>query len=195
VAGVTALDILCAQHLSQLEATGEGTERGKTSVSATVVVGASPQECYRFWRSLDNAPRFMSMIQNVEVRGERTSHWFASLDGKKTVEWDAEITEDQPDRSLAWRSLPGSDFYHSGSVQFEQAAGGRGTLVQASFNYSNPLSAAALLGKLVGKDPEQVLYKDLRRFKQLVETGEIITTDGQSAGRTDGATWLDSIAR
>jgi len=111
------------------------------------------------------------------------------------VEWNAEVEEDIPNKRLAWRARAGSHIWHSGVVDFENAPGGRGTIVRVQMDYGNTLKAIGLLAMPVGKNPGQLIRKQLRRFKQILETGEPITTEGQPAGRRSGATWLDEIAR
>lgn len=186
VLGVTMLDLMCAQDLS--------TNGGPASAHASVMVNRSPEACYRFWHDHENIPRFMSYVERVEPRGDNGSHWVAKGPGGASVEWDSEIRQDTPDRSIAWRSLPGSDIHHAGTVDFEPAPGRRGTLVRVRIDFDKNAHGGTM-ANLLGKASEQQLYKDLRRFKQLVETGEVITTEGQSAGRSEGATWLDNIAR
>jgi uncharacterized membrane protein len=100
------------------------------------------------------------------------------------VEWDSEITADRPGERLAWHSLPGSDVLHAGSVRFEPSTGGRGTLVRVMLHYRAPAGRlGAGLAKLVGADPNSTVREDLRRFKNLIEAGEIPTTRGQPSGR------------
>jgi uncharacterized membrane protein len=191
VAGVTALDIVCARQLSR--GTGFG---GTVRVETSIITNRSPEECYRFWRNFENLPRFMSYLQSVRITGDRNSHWIARGPGDTRIEWDAEMLDDVPNQRITWRSLPGSEFVNSGSVSFERAPGNRGTVVRVQFDYGQPRYAlASAVAKLVGKEPGQLVNKDLRRFKQVLETGDVVTTEGQPAGRTSGATWLDSIAR
>jgi len=191
VAGVTALDILAAQ-----QAAAQAPQARNARLEASLLVNKSPEECYRFWHDVENLPRFMSYVNSVRVTSERRSHWIARTPADAPLEWDSEIVEDIPDQRIAWRSLPGSDVTHSGSVEFERAPGNRGTVIRIQADYGNTAHAlGAALARWFGKNPEQIAYKDLRRFKQLLETGEIITTEGQPAGRTSGTTWLDSIAR
>jgi uncharacterized membrane protein len=192
VAGVTVLDVICAQRLSDGQ-----TQAGRPMrAEANMIIARSPEECYRFWRNFENLPRAMSYLQSVRLTGDRQSHWIAKGPGGVRVEWDAEIVDDIPNQRISWRSLPGSQVTHSGTVEFEAAPGNRGTIVRVQFDYEMAgSSAASTLATLFGKNPEQLANKDLRRFKQLLETGDIITTEGQPAGRTSGATWLDQIAR
>jgi uncharacterized membrane protein len=135
-------------------------------------------------------------LQSVRITGDRHSHWIARGPGDTRVEWDAELVEDKPNERISWRSLPGADISNTGSVSFEPAAGGRGTIVRVQITYGHAgYQLGSFLATLVGKDPEQLVNKDLRRFKQVLETGDVVSTEGQSAGRRSGATWLDSIAR
>jgi uncharacterized membrane protein len=190
VAGVTALDALTARRMS-----GAGAPRRARS---SVIVNKSPEECYRFWRALENLPRFMDYLESVQTVEGNRSRWIARVPGAGRVEWEAEITEDRPNERISWRSLPGSDVPNSGFVSFERAPGGRGTIVRSEIEYRLAGKAmAAPFAKLIGKDPEQMAYKDLRRFKQAIETGEVIRTEGQPSGRRtgEGTGWIDRIAR
>jgi uncharacterized membrane protein len=106
------------------------------------------------------------------------------------VEWDAEITEERPDELIAWCALEGSDVHHAGSIRFSAAPQGRGTFVTVQMQYRPPAGAlGAAVGALFGEDPSQTIKSDLRRFKQLMETGDIITTEGQPAGRASSTSW------
>lgn len=189
VAGVTALDIASAAQLARRErslifARAEGN----------MIVDRSPEECYQFWRNLENLPRFMYYLDTVRPTGDRTSHWIAKGPVGTSIEWDSEIVSDVANRRLAWRSQEGSDVWHTGAVDFERAPGGRGTIVRVQIDYGHPFRGLEGIGTLLGKDPEQLIRKELRRFKQVLETGEVITTEGQSSGRASGQTWLDKVA-
>ncbi|MBV8865930.1 MAG: SRPBCC family protein, partial [Acidobacteriaceae bacterium] len=138
----------------------------------------SAEELYRFWRDFNNLPTFMAHLASVQVTGDKQSHWVANGPGGKQVEWDAEIIDDQPNKYIAWRSLPGSDVDNSGSVSFERAPGGRGTLVKVQINYDPPGGAlAAKVAKLFREEPGQKVQDDLRHFKQVMETGEVVKSD------------------
>lgn len=190
---VTALDYLCAKELSEQHA-----QHGNPAMhaEANMMINRSPEECYNVWRNFENLPHFMQYLQSVRLTGGRQSHWVGNVPGGATIEWDAEMTEDRPNERIGWRSLPGSQVTNSGTVDFEKAPGGRGTIVRVQMDYNAPgASVASLLAKMIGKEPEQLVNKDLRRFKQYIETGSVITTDGQPAGRRSGTTWLDSVAR
>ncbi len=175
--GVTAVDVLCARQMSQTPEGGEAAS-GALHVTKTIIVGRSPEEVYRFWRDFTNLPTFMKHLQSVEITGEKRSHWKAEGPAGKTVEWDAELVDDQPGTRIGWRSLEGSDVDNSGAVYFERAPGGRGTLVRVELQYAPPGGTiSATLAKLFGKEPGQEVDSDLRAFKQVMETGEIAKSD------------------
>ena len=188
VAGVTALDVCCAQELSRKD--GAATSRRAVRVTKAIMINRPSEELYRFWRNLQNLPRFMTQVESVQVTGEKRSHWMAQGPGGKRVEWDAEIVEDRPNQLIAWRSLEDADVPNRGSVRFEPAPGGRGTVVKVELQYNPPGGViAATVAKLFGQAPEQQVQEDLRRFKRLIEIGEIITTEGQPAGRASSTSW------
>lgn len=178
VAGVTALDILCRRQLN-----GETQQPSAVNTIQSVAVNRTPEECYQFWRDLQNLPRFMQHVESIQVVDGRRSHWVVNGPGGSTVEWDAEITDDVPNEAIAWRSLEGADVDHSGWVRFERGPAGHGTFVKAQITYDPPGGkAGAFLAKMVGKEPGQLVKGDLRRFKHVIETGEIPTIDGQPHG-------------
>jgi uncharacterized membrane protein len=189
VAGVTALDVMCVQKLSR---NGNGHA---ARAEANLIVNVSPQQCYEFWRNFENLPQFMDYLQSVRNTGGQRSHWVAEVGGK-TFEWDAEIESDVPNERITWHSLPGSEVENSGAVEFERAPGGRGTIVRVQMDYGNMMQAlVAAIATVAGKHPEQLIRKELVRFEQVMEVGEVITTEGQSSGRRSGSTWMDRIAR
>jgi uncharacterized membrane protein len=183
VAGVTALDVLASQELDRQRGKAKGV-RKPIPVEATLVVNRSVEECYRFWRNLENLPRFIPNLESVTATGEQKSHWVAKAPAGTRVEWDSQITEDRPNALIAWRSLPGSDVLSTGNVRFEAGLPGRGTIVKLNMHYDAPAGrAGAGVARLLGDDPATQVLLGLRRFKQLLETGEIPTTRGQPAGR------------
>jgi uncharacterized membrane protein len=154
-------------------------------VEKSVTINRSPAELYQFWRKFENLPQFMRHLEAVRVIDATRSHWVAAAPAGTTVEWDAEIINDKPNELIAWRSLEGSDVANAGSVHFEEQANGRGTVVKVALRYAPPAGRlGALVAKLFGEEPERQVEEDLRRFKQLMETGEIVTTEGQPAGRS-----------
>ncbi|MHA3701349.1 SRPBCC family protein [Jatrophihabitans sp. YIM 134969] len=151
--------------------------------STTTVVG-SPDEVYRFWSRLDRLPSFMAHLEDVRVTGEGRSHWRASAPFGRDVEWDAETTDDVPGRRIAWRSLDGAQVPNAGEVSFVAAPGDRGTEVHVALSYDLPGGALGkAVAKYFGEEPSQQLDDDLRRFKQVFETGEVIRSDGAPHGK------------
>jgi uncharacterized membrane protein len=136
------------------------------------------------WRHLDNLPKFMAHLEEVRPDGNGRSHWRAGGPFGRTIEWDAEITEDVPGHRIAWRSVGSADIHNEGSVQFVPAPGGRGTEVHVKLRYELP---GGKLGQAVaryfGEDPRQQLDDDLRRFKQVAETGEVVRSEGAPGGK------------
>lgn len=176
VLAVSALDVICAQQLS---ANGNTTKGGTNQVKKSLIINRSPEEIYQFWRKLENLPRFMPYLESVRETSEGRSHWVAKAPAGSTVEWDAEIIEDRPNELIAWRSLEGADVDNSGSVQFAPATGGRGTIVRVEMEYNPPGGViGAAVAKLFGKEPGQQAQESLRCLKQVMETGEMIVSDG-----------------
>jgi uncharacterized membrane protein len=185
VAGITVLGAVASTRSGNRgKTTGIEGAAGDVYVDRALTVNRSPDECYRFWRDFENFPGFMQHLESVVVMSETRSHWIATGPAGTRVEWDAEIVAEEPGKLLAWSSDEGSDIDHAGIVRFEEAPGGRGTIVHVELQYSPPGgTAGALIAKLFGEEPEQQITDDLRRFKQLLETGEIPTTVGQPSGR------------
>jgi uncharacterized membrane protein len=170
---------------------GTATDNPVVSVSAdrgikveqSITINKSPAEVYRFWRRFENLPRFMNHLESVTTTGEGRSHWVAKAPAGTTVEWDAEIYNEKEGELIAWRSLEGADVDNAGSVRFEPA-GENGTTVRVTLRYDPPGGAVgAAIARIFGENPDQQINEDLRRFKQVMETGEVTTTDGQSSGR------------
>ncbi|HJQ82581.1 MAG TPA: SRPBCC family protein [Candidatus Binatia bacterium] len=179
VAGVTALDALCARALR--EGAGSAAARG-IHVRKAITVNRSQDEVYRYWRDFQNLPRFMKHLESVQPRPDGRWHWTAKGPAGATVEWDAELTAEEPPRRIAWRSLAGSTVRTAGSVRFDPAPGGRGTEVHVELDYDPPAGRlGATVAWLFGRAPEQEVQADLRTFKQVLETGEIATARGPTA--------------
>jgi uncharacterized membrane protein len=131
-------------------------------------------DVYRFWRRLDNLPRFMRHLERVTQTSDGRSHWVTSGPAGVAVEWDAEIINEIENEVLAWRSLPGSDVVTAGSVRFGGVRGGRTTQVSVNLQYAPPAGkAGALVASLFGREPSQTVREDLRQFRQLLEAGEV----------------------
>jgi len=201
VAGVTALDVLCGQRLAQENGASSSTTANRPwsrhiHVRQTVAINKPPKEIYGFWRDLRNLPRFMSHLERVEVQDDRRSHWVAKAPAGRTVAWDAEITEDQPNERLAWRSLEGADVDNSGEVHFERAPGGRGTILRVEMRYTPPGGVfGAVAAKLFGEEPQMQVRDDLRRLKQVLETGEVTVAEGSMALTHPAQSWPDQSRR
>jgi uncharacterized membrane protein len=157
-------------------------------VEKSVTINKSPAELYSFWKNFENLPRFMNHLESVRITSEGRSHWVAKAPAGRTVEWDAEIYNEKENELIAWRSLEGADVDNAGSVRFEPATGGRGTVVKVTLKYDPPGGViGATIAKLFGEEPSQQIEEDLRRFKQVMETGEMATTEGQPSGRSASA--------
>ena len=130
-------------------------------------------EVFRFWRRLENLPRFMEHLESVTEGVDGRSHWIARGPGGVRVQWDAEIINESENQVIGWRSLPGSDVVSAGSVNFGSIRGDS-TRVTVHLQYEAPAGrAGALAATLLGRSPSQMIREDLRRFKQLLEAGEI----------------------
>ncbi len=153
-------------------------------VEKTVTINKSPEELYQFWHNFENLPHFMKHLNYVRVIDEKRSHWIARAPLGASVEWDADIINDQENKLIAWASVEGAEVDNSGFVRFTPAPNGHGTEVKVVMEYSPPAGAVgAALAKLFGEEPEQQIGDDLRRFKMIMEAGEIATTEGQPSGR------------
>ncbi|HEX2137594.1 MAG TPA: SRPBCC family protein, partial [Microvirga sp.] len=153
-------------------------------VEYSVVIGRPVEQVYRFWRDFENLPRFIGHLDSVRALSERRSRWRAKAPLGRTVEWDAEIVEDRPNERIAWRSLEGADVDNAGSVAFERAPGGRGTVVRVELRYDPPGGGliGATIARLFGKEPGQEVQEDLRAFKQVMETGEVVRSEATAQG-------------
>lgn len=162
--------------------TMEGTQTAEPMrVETAITVDQSRDEVYEYWRDLENLPRFMRHLTSVKQTGEKTSHWEASITGgMSSVQWDAEITEDNPGERIAWRSLPDATIHNSGVVDFEDAPGDQGTEIRAIIEYRPPAGEfGASVARFFTPALEQMVKEDVRRFKHVIEAGEIPTTEGQ----------------
>ncbi|MBC3940809.1 SRPBCC family protein [Sphingomonas albertensis] len=158
-----------------LAASGIPERKGDSIVARAVTINRPVAEVFAYFRNFANLPTFMENVERIDTLDAMRSHWVVKAPAGKTVEWDAVITDDEVDRVIAWTSEPGAGVANSGRVEFRDA-GARGTVVVATIAYDPP---AGMVGKLIAKmfqrEPAIQARRDLRRFKQLLETGEIAT--------------------
>jgi uncharacterized membrane protein len=174
VLGAALADAQTAVQLSQaqIDPLADGVR-----VRQSITVQKTPQEGYTFFRRLENLPRFMWHLEAVVEEGNR-SRWRAKGPLGTHIEWSAEIVEDRPGECITWRSLPGADVSNRGSVSFRPAPGGQGSEICVELHYDPPAGAiGASLAKLFGREPSQQVSADLRRLKQVLETGEVLHSD------------------
>ncbi len=163
-------------------------ERAGRTVERTVTIDKPPEDLYRFWRQPENLPRFMGRVRAVSAVGPDRTRWVAAAPGGRPVVWEAELAEARANERIAWRTLPGAPVAHAGHVRFRRAPQGRGTEVTLRLDYRAPGGRLSdLAARVFGADPESVVREDLRRFKQLMEAGEVPTTAGQPHAGARGA--------
>lgn len=156
---------------------------GSVQITRAVTILKPAAELYRFWRQFENIARVVKYPVDITTASATESHWAVSAPGGKRVEWDAVVTADTPDELIAWRSQPGADVPNRGRIRFEPAPGDQGTEVIVDVEYVAPGGkVTALIAKLTGKEAGQQVAETLRRFKALMEAGEIPTIEGQPAG-------------
>ena len=152
-------------------------------VEESVTINLPIAEVYRYWRNFENLPTFMRHLESVAMREAGLSHWVAKGPAGMRVEWDARIINEIDNRLIAWQSIEGSTIATAGSVNFDET--GHGTRVRVHFQYSPPGGKlGAAVAYVFGEEPRLQVREDLRRFKQLLETGEIPTIEGQPSGRS-----------
>lgn len=183
LAGIAGADLYTALRTTSDGSTGRHANAPHhRMLRAAVTVHRPPEDVYRFWRDLENLPSFMYHLKSVTAESADRSHWVANAPIGQSVQWHAQITEDEPQKRIAWQSLPGSTVENGGSVVFTPAPGG-GTEVRVTLSYHIP---GGLLGKaaasVFGESPEQQVNDDLRRLKQLLETGQVLRSDGSPDG-------------
>lgn len=154
-------------------------------ISESFLINQPAEKLYDYWRRLENLPRMLTHLKSVQVIDEKRSHWIADAPGIAggEVQWDAEIIADEPHSRIAWQSLPGSSVASHGSVTFTQAPADRGTAVHVEMRYAPPGGQLGhWISKLFGEAADQQIREDLRNFKRLMETGEVLTIAGQPRG-------------
>jgi uncharacterized membrane protein len=156
-------------------------------LTATTTIRRPLPDVYAFWCRLENLPTFMGYLDEVRTTGERTSHWKASAPFDRTVEWDVEITDQVPNERISWRSTGDADVPNSGKVFFVPAPDGVSTEVHVHLVYDipgGPIGKAVV--KYFGEDPHEQVEDDLRRLKQILETGEVVRSEGNPWGKRAG---------
>ena len=150
--------------------------QGSSIVGRAVTINRPVAELYAYWRDLANLATFMDNVVSITPLNATRSHWVVKAPGGRTVEWDAAITEERENALIAWASEEGADIPNSGRVEFRDA-GDRGTVIVATILYDPPGGAIGkLIAKMFQREPAIQARRDLRRFKQLMETGEIATS-------------------
>ncbi len=188
-----ALGVNRAEHRASGRGTGRIADQGSdtrrrlggrrgTHVDEAVTINRPIAEVYRFWRNFENLPRFMQHLQSVSMRDGGISHWVAKGPAGSTVEWDARIINEVDNQVIGWQSLDGSMVSTAGSVNFDEAE--HGTTVRVHLQYNPPAGKlGSTIAWLFGEEPSLQVREDLRRFKALLEAGEIPTIEGQPSGR------------
>jgi uncharacterized membrane protein len=151
-------------------------------VGRTVTINRPRAELYAFWRDFRNLAAFMENVESVTPGDGQASHWVVKAPAGKTVEWDSILTEDVPDSVIAWESAEDADIKNAGRIEFRDGPAGRGTEVTATIIYDPPAGdLGKLVAKLFQKEPKIQARRELRRFKQLMETGEVSTSEAPDA--------------
>jgi uncharacterized membrane protein len=186
VLGAFTADIIDGVRLSRASSNGseEAEPEQPVRVTAAITVRRDREELYAHWRDFERFPAFMAHIEEVRATAPNRSHWKARGPMGMTAEWDAEITEDVPGERISWRSVAGSKIDNSGTVRFVRAPADQGTEIHIEMSYDPPAGAVgATIAKLLGEEPAIQIKDDLRRFKQIVEAGEVVRSDGSPEGQ------------
>lgn len=150
-------------------------------VARAVTIDRTPEDLYAYWREFSNLAVLMENIERIETVDPQRSHWVVKGPAGKDIEWDSLVTEDVPNRRIAWQAAEGADVQNSGWVEFRPAPGDRGTEVHALIRYDAPGGPfGRMIAKVLQREPNTQMRRELRRFKQLMETGEITTSQGPS---------------
>jgi uncharacterized membrane protein len=155
-----------------------GEETGLDLIGRSVTVDRSRSQLYAFWRDFHNLPRFMTGVRRVEVDDAEHARWYVGQHGgqDQAEVWETAILEDRRDEVIAWRTTDGSKTVYQGRLEFQDAIGGRGTVVTATIAYDQAGGRfGELIARIFHRDPRIQAQRDLRRFKQLMETGEVAT--------------------
>lgn len=151
-------------------------------VGRTVTINRPRSELYAYWRDFSHLPRFMENVESVEVVDPKRSRWTIAAPAGREVTFTANITEDRPNELIAWESDEDASVRNSGRIAFRDAPGGRGTEVEAEIAYAPPGGEAGrMIAKIFQREPAIQARRDLKRFKQLMEAGEIATAEPGAA--------------
>lgn len=159
--------------------------RESALIGRSVTINRPKSELFAFWRNFENLPKFMEDVRSVEVLDDKRSRWTIAGPGDSEVEFVSRITEERPDELIAWESEPGADVRNSGRITFRDAPGSRGTEVEIVLAYDPPAGVAGrAIAKMLQREPNVQARRELKRFKQFMETGEIATANpGPAAPR------------
>jgi uncharacterized membrane protein len=172
-------------HPTQPQDPSKYPNRG-VKITQAITIDRPVEPLYAFWKNPTQVTAVMQYIESIAVTSDRTAHWVLRLPGNLKVECDVEFYTDIPNEVLSWRTLEGSQLQHAGAVRFRPAPGGRGTEVELTVEFVPPAGALGqAIVKLFGEAPAQYVREYLRDYKEVMETGEISTTEGQTSGRTD----------
>jgi uncharacterized membrane protein len=191
VLGVTALDIICSVALTSESNPAAGHDEGSFMLPesrngalpliAVVTVNKPVEEVYSFWKNPENFSRFMGQIESVRVVDDRRSHWKINAPAGLAIEWDAEVVLETPNEMISWQSVDDADVDNTGTVRFRQAAGNRGTEVELEMDFKpKGGEVGQRLAKFFMTIPRTQLMNDLRRFKQIMEVGEVVKSDASA---------------
>jgi uncharacterized membrane protein len=199
VIAVSGIALLVGRKLSEgpnaepISDAPPSTFRGKAGrdapIERTVTIDRPARELYDFWRDFTNLPHFMDNIETIERLDDKRSRWVIKAPAGTHVEFVSRVTEDSPGRVIGWESEEGADVRNSGRVEFLDAPPGRGTWVRATISYDPPAGAVGkLVAKVLQREPNVQARRDLRRFKQLMETGEVTNSASPSARKSEEPT-------
>ena len=183
VAGVTVADVVAALQLSGLADGGRNGQAAAIEASGWITVHRPVDEVFAYWRDLENFPQFMAHVHSVQPLGDGRWRWRAAGPAGVRLEWEVEVSDLRTNELIAWRSVGDASVTSWGEVRFSPAPGGRGTEIRVRLSYDLPAGKlAATIAKLFGEAPDQRIRDDLRRFKQVLETGEVVRSEGSPEG-------------
>jgi uncharacterized membrane protein len=185
IVGITLLDVVCARQLSR-NGGHAGAATDAVEVQRSLTIGQPLDDVYRRWREPQTLPRIMEQLADVTPTDERHARWTVRGPLGRTLTWDTHVVEDRPNELMRWQSLPGADLAHEGSVRFRPAPGDLGTVVTLRLRFDPPGGPLGAAMKLTNVVPKMAVGNALRRFKSLVETGEIPTLDRNPSARGSG---------